>query len=148
MMKSECSDTRETQQPQRLTQTSMSCTWEKLTTQQACLPHDQGSGSEEGFVEQAGGRELSCQSRQSINSVSSVVEFTQHDPQCRWSFTSQYTPVIVRWGRGKVRIGHRIPHVSCTVCNSIKRDKDRTISFMIFIVSDEQRCNFINAHIE
>ena len=35
------------------------CTWEKLTTQQACLPLDQGTGSEEGFVEQASGRELS-----------------------------------------------------------------------------------------
>ena len=54
-MKNECSDTKE--------------------TQQTCLPLDQGTGSEERFVEQTIGRELNCQNRQSITNVTSAFEY-------------------------------------------------------------------------
>ena len=56
-------------------------------------------------------------------------------------------------GRGKVRIGHRIPlstrvqHVisiiHCALQQSIERDKERAVNIMNLIVSDNQRWNFI-----
>ena len=62
---------------------------------------------------------------------------------------SQYTPVVGRWGRDKIRIGHCIS-VSMRVQNvismihralqqSIERDKERTVNIMNIIVSDDQK---------
>ena len=144
-MKSECSDTRETFQPHRLTQTSLQCIWEKLTTQQARLPLDQGTGSDR-RIRRTGGRELSCQSRQSTNSVTSVVEYAQHDPQCLWSFTGVIVPNTLQSlydGVAARSESVTVSHMYRALQLSIECDKDRTISFMIFIVSDKQKWNFI-----
>ena len=56
---------------------------------------------------------------------------------------SQYTPVVGRWGRGKVRIGHRIsvstrvPRVISIIHRAlqhfIERDKERTVNIMKLI---------------
>ena len=67
---------------------------------------------------------------------------------------SQYTPVVGRWGRGKVRIGHRVSvskrvqlvfsTIHRALQQSIERDKERAVNIMNLIVSDNQRCNFIS----
>ena len=109
----------------RLTQTSLQCTWEELTTQQAHLPLDQGTQLSDWPIH------WQCNLSRRMSPTWSTVSLVIHRCRC-----SQYTPVVVRWRRGKVRIGHRIPNISCAA-------EDRTISFMIFIVSDKQRWNFI-----
>ena len=68
---------------------------------------------------------------------------------------SQYTPVVGRWGRGKVSIGHhisvstRVQHVISLIHlalqQSIERDKERTVNIMNLIVTEKQRWSFIIA---
>ena len=66
---------------------------------------------------------------------------------------SQYAPVDGRWGRGRVRIGHRIPVSTCVqdmtsfihraLHQSIEHDIERAVNITNLNVSDKQRWNFI-----